>query len=260
MSSKAFPLDLQATSYAYIERANRALVDLTVSHVLRHRPTASILDIGCGCGANALAIKERFPMCHYTGVEPNPEAADLAEERCDEVYEGTFQELVEEEQLTPFDCVLLSDVLEHIADPVDFLRGLVDSEAARRAILVVSVPNMAVWYSRIHGLLGSFSYSFSGLYDRTHLRFFTRDSLHELFAYCGLEVLETRVTPSIVQSAAPLLRRLFDDELARGDHLALDDSLAYRVYQRWVEPVEGKVCGLWPELLGFQLVTVVRRG
>ena len=38
----------------------------------------TILDIGCGCGGLGLALRERFSICDYTGVEINELAAETA--------------------------------------------------------------------------------------------------------------------------------------------------------------------------------------
>ena len=62
-----------------------------------------------------------------------------------------------------------------------------------------------------------------------------------------------------MQSGAPVLRKIFERDVARGDHLALADSRAYQLYQAYVEPVEARVCAFWPELLGFQVVHAAHR-
>ena len=121
------------------------------------------------------------------------------------------------------------------------------------------MPNYAVWYNRLRTLAGRFEYAWSGLYDRTHLRFFTRGSIQSLLGYCGFDVLVDRCTPSIVQSAAPVLRKLFERDVAAGDHLSLTESKAFRAYRRFVEPVEARACQAWPELMGFQIVCVAER-
>jgi SAM-dependent methyltransferase len=254
----AFPLDLQDTEYSYLERPNTILTGLLDEYLLRTRPQARVLDIGCGCGANARELRSLAPDAYLVGVEPSPRAAELARGGCNEVHEGDVLGWLKESRVAPFDGVVLSDVLEHIADPVAFLRELAGNEALRDATWVISVPNYAVWYNRVRTLFGQFRYQWSGLYDRTHLRFFTRRSIRELLEYCGFSIVEDRATPAIVQSAAPLLRRLFESDLASGNHLALDDSSTFRFYNRRVQPLEAKVCQLWPEMLGFQIVSVAR--
>jgi hypothetical protein len=192
------------------------------------------------------------------GIEPNARAAELARASCSEVFCGTLDEWAQTAGSTAFDAVVLSDVLEHIADPLTFLRSIAALPAVRNAVWITSVPNYAVWYNRVRTLLGVQSYSWSGLWDRTHLRFYTRKTARKLLEYCGLGIVDEACTPSIVQSTAPVLRRLFEKDVAQGDHLALADSRAYAIYRDVVEPVESRVCQMWPELLGFQVVFAAR--
>jgi SAM-dependent methyltransferase len=255
VSLRPYPLDLEAGRYSYLERPNRALLELAVDALRSGAP--NVLDVGAGAGANTRELRRRLPEAFLVGVEPNAKAAALARAACDEVFEGPVDRFFEHADTDRrFHLVLLSDVLEHLVDPLSLLRALRRHPSTRDAALVVSVPNYAVWYNRAKTLAGAFSYSWSGLYDRTHLRFFTRRSLRELLERAGLSIEKERSTPSIVQSGAPLLRRLFDAELEAGDHLSLAESRAFRAYDRFVEPVESRLCALWPELLGFQIVAL----
>ena len=253
-----FPLDLESTRYSYIERPNRVIVSLLEEHVLSRQADARVLDVGCGCGANAREVARIAPGARVTGIEPNERAADLARAACAEVFEGTLEQWLGVAAKPTYDAVVLSDVLEHIADPLRFLRSLRAAPEVEKAVWIISVPNYGVWYNRVRTLFGRFEYTWSGLYDRTHLRFFTRRSIRELLDYAGLEVVEDRCTPSLVQSAAPILRRFFKEDLAKGNHLALTESRGYQLYERLIEPVETSVCAVWPELMGFQVVSVAR--
>ena len=222
VSSGALPLDLGTSSYAYIERPNPAIVSLLSKHVLAFKTHARVLDVGCGCGANARAFHERSPAVSVVGVEPNPRAAELARLACDEVFHGTMEEWrAAATRPAPFDALVLSDVLEHIVDPIGFIRSLQALEPVRDALWIVSVPNYAVWYNRVATVLGLQEYRWSGLWDRTHLRFFTRRTAQQLLEYCGLSIIDEACTPSVVQSAAPTLRKWFEGELQRGEHLAM---------------------------------------
>jgi 2-polyprenyl-3-methyl-5-hydroxy-6-metoxy-1,4-benzoquinol methylase len=253
-----FPLDLQATPYSYIERANRVLVSLVEGCLAEVPMGARILDVGCGCGANALALRAKHPELSITGVEPNPRAAELAEQACTHVHHGDLESWLARTNQAPYDIVVLSDVLEHVADPLAFLRQLSSHDSVRNARWVISVPNYAVWYNRIRTIAGVFEYAWSGLYDRTHLRFYTRRSIRRLLEEAGFDVLRDSCSPSMVQSTAPLLRRFFEKDVREGNHLSLGDSKAYRLYQRAVEPAEAAFCQTWPELLGFQIILVAR--
>jgi SAM-dependent methyltransferase len=253
----AFPLDLQAKKYAYIERPNTVLIEFAERHGLRDQSETRILDVGCGAGANARVLREKYPAAKLFGIEPSEQAAALAKE-VSEVFVGTTTEWLKTKPKAQFDLVLMSDVLEHIADPVAFLRELSSYEGLQHATWVISVPNYAVWYNRAKTLAGNFEYGWSGLYDRTHLRFFTRKSVQSLLGEIGFRVVEDSATPSLVQSMAPVLRKFFEKDVDQGDHLSLGRSKAFQAYDKVVEPVERRICGLWPELLGFQIVTVAR--
>ena len=259
MNSKAYPLDLSSSAYSYVERSNPAIQTLLAKHVLSVRTGPRVLDIGCGCGANAIALKEQCPSARVVGVEPSARAVELASRACDEVFHGTFDDWARSAQSdVRFDAIVLSDVLEHVADPIPFVRSIASLPSLRGALWIVSVPNYAVWYNRVTTLLGLQHYAWSGLWDRTHLRFYTRRTVRELLEYCDLAIVDEACTPSLVQSGAPALRKMFERDVARGDHLALADSRAYQMYRSFVEPVESRVCGLWPELLAFQVVHAAR--
>ncbi len=255
-----FPLDLAQVGYSYVERPNNVLLDLLADHGFQANPRGRILDVGCGAGANARAFRKKYPEATIVGIEPNAQAAALAREVCDEVVTGDAQEWAASASQAPFDAVVLSDVLEHIADPMRFLRELTGIRAVQDALWVISVPNYAVWYNRIFTLFGRFDYAWSGLYDRTHLRFYTRRSLLQLLANAHLGPIDIRCSPAIVQSAAPILRRFFERDVAKGDHLSLPRSRAYQLYERAIEPIEQKICSLWPELLGFQIIVAAKLG
>jgi 2-polyprenyl-3-methyl-5-hydroxy-6-metoxy-1,4-benzoquinol methylase len=259
MSSRPLPLDLSRTGYSYVERHNATLLALLERHVLGSRPRGRILDVGCGAGANGRAIRARHPDAFLAGVEPDRGAARLASETYDEVCADKVEVWLERESAAaPFDAVVLSDVLEHIVDPISFMRSLASASSLRDATWIVSVPNYGVWYNRLNALFGRFEYAWSGLYDRTHVRFFTRRSIRRLLEYSGFRVVDEGCTPSFVQSLAPVLRRFFEKDVERGEHLTLTASPAYRVYSGAVEPAETAICGLWPELLGFQIVSVAK--
>ena len=74
-----------------------------------------------------------------------------------------------------FDVILFSDMLEHLADPLDVLMRHYQLLAPGGQMLI-SLPNVAIWNVRLALLLGRFEYGDTGTLDRTHMRFFTRRS------------------------------------------------------------------------------------
>ncbi len=80
-----------------------------------------------------------------------------------------------------FDVVLFSDVLEHLVNPSKVLVS-VRSILAPGGVVCASIPNIAHGSVRLSLLQGEFRYREKGLLDGTHLRFFTRAGIEELFA------------------------------------------------------------------------------
>jgi 2-polyprenyl-3-methyl-5-hydroxy-6-metoxy-1,4-benzoquinol methylase len=108
---------------------------------LRAAGARSVLDVGCGSGHFLDHARAALPGARIAGFEFNARLAARARARGHEVASGIS--LPEPEALGgPFDTVCLFQVVEHVADPVAFLR------AARRLVaprgqLVVTVPNAA---------------------------------------------------------------------------------------------------------------------
>ncbi len=86
-----------------------------------------------------------------------------------------------------FDAVVLADVLEHLQDPGALLRKVRDL-LTPGAVVVASIPNVAHGSLRLALLGGEFRYRDLGLLDETHLRFFTRASIQDLFEEAGYVV------------------------------------------------------------------------
>jgi hypothetical protein len=75
--------------------------------------------------------------------------------------------------------IVAADVLEHLKEPEAALRRL-RPFVAPGGYLVASVPNVTHGSVRLALLGGSFPYADTGLLDRTHLRFYDRESLVEM--------------------------------------------------------------------------------
>ena len=145
----------------------------------------SLLELGCGEAGLGAVIKQR-QKCRVVGIELDPEAAAIARKKIDDVYTGDVRHLVEviDER---FDCIVASEIVEHVDDPWLLLADL-RNVSAPGGRLVISIPNVAN-ASLIGDLLhGRFDYTYMGLACAGHLRFFTRTSIEELLAISGWRV------------------------------------------------------------------------
>ena len=96
-----------------------------------------------------------------------------------------------------FDAILAGDVLEHCSRPDLVLREC-HHLLAPGGCVVISLPNIAHADVRLALLAGKFQYRDTGLLDRTHIRFFTRQTIEEFVRDNGFQVQE------IHASTAPL--------------------------------------------------------
>jgi 2-polyprenyl-3-methyl-5-hydroxy-6-metoxy-1,4-benzoquinol methylase len=148
----------------------------------------NVLEIGCGEGEFASNLKGAGPDVRVTGVEPFLAAAQVAQGRLDRVLAVDVDAALDQLAGECFDCVVCNDVLEHLADPWAVLRSL-RPLLGPRGTLVASLPNMRfmpVFKDLV--LKGQWTYTNQGVMDRTHLRFFTRTGMQDLFTTCGFRV------------------------------------------------------------------------
>ena len=96
----------------------------------------------------------------------------------------------------PFDYVLCGDVLEHLRRPQETLRWI-RSLLGPDGKLVASLPNSGHAWVRWNVLWGRFPKDDRGLFDRTHLHFFTLRGWRELLTSAGfrLESIQPTTPP-----------------------------------------------------------------
>ena len=198
-------------------------------------PGSRILDVGTSTGHLGKAL----PASRYRvfGIEPNAGWADIASGSYDEIFIGTLGE-APHEYIRAHDLVVCCDVLEHMADPQNQLKRLVQAQNPQTRF-IISVPNIAHLWIRLNLLIGRFDYSDRGILDRTHLRFFTRKGLTRMLETAGLEFLWVRPTPIPLELIHPYFLR---SPLGR---------LLYNVQQGAVT--------IFPRVLGYQFVCFAQR-
>lgn len=172
------------------------LIKPTSEYFHGHRPDvanlvpqkcARILDVGCGYGGLGQILQARG-VTEVFGVELNPDAASHLVGVYNDHWIGDVEQVSLPANMEPFDCIVFADVLEHLRDPWDTLAQYLQW-LKPGGYVVASIPNVrniALLYNLI--VRGRWRYEDSGLLDRTHLRFFTRKEIIELFSTVGLEV------------------------------------------------------------------------
>ncbi len=119
----------------------------------------------------------------------NAAAAHRASKVLDDVWLGGAEDAVPKDWPRAH-CLLFTDVLEHLVDPHAVLRAW-KTHLCDDGLIVVSLPNVGYWSVARDWINGRWDYQSAGVLDRTHLRFFTRETAIELITRAGVEV--TRV-------------------------------------------------------------------
>jgi SAM-dependent methyltransferase len=131
-----------------------------------------VLDVGCGAGANASWYRDHGAR-EIVGVELHPTSAAQAETVLDRVVCEPIETAIPKLEGS-FDLIICADVLEHLVDPWSVVHDL-GAVASASTVLAVSLPNIRFLPALLRIAIGrGFEYEESGIFDATHLRFFTR--------------------------------------------------------------------------------------
>jgi 2-polyprenyl-3-methyl-5-hydroxy-6-metoxy-1,4-benzoquinol methylase len=182
---------MEAKSEQYYSRIRKEIIQSVPAN-----KTARVLSLGCGYGLteNILAAEGS----EVWGVEMNPGAAARAAQKLTRVICQDADCAIDFLPRGCFDCLILSDILEHLVDPWASLL-LFRRTLAPSGVVVASIPN--VRFIGVTGpliLRGSWRYAEEGVLDKTHLRFFGKKEIRDLFESAGFE--SVRVWPKLRNS------------------------------------------------------------
>jgi len=154
------------------------------------RDARRVLDVGCASGALGAALKAR-QECEVVGVELEEAYAQDAASRLDRVVNADLEELSArddlEAELGRFDCLVAGDILEHLREPRQVLARLA-TLLEPGGTAVISLPNVRHWQTFwMLGRHGTWPQADEGIFDRTHLRWFTLGDAMAMLEEAGLE-------------------------------------------------------------------------
>jgi SAM-dependent methyltransferase len=176
----------------YFDNVNPTILQLVDSHMLK------ICEFGCGGGALAAAIRAKNPSSiYYVGLELDGTAIQRAKPHLDLAIQCNLDLIPSWEsneiisQSLPheyFDCIIFGDVLEHLYEPESVLRQAV-SKLKPGGTAIVCIPNVQHWSVFANLVLGSWPKLDSGIFDRTHIRWFAFQDMVNLLEGVGLSIV-----------------------------------------------------------------------
>lgn len=168
-----------------------------------------ILDIGCDTGLFLKTAQEEFGIVPV-GIEVAERAVEIARRQGVEAYRTSIEEAPAE--LRDFPAVTAIDLIEHVADPREFL-GQVRDRIRPGGVLYLETPNIRSLVYRFGQVLfratgGRPGALLERLFPPQHIQYFTARSLEALARAAGFDVLHLseRRLPSSDVAASPVVR------------------------------------------------------
>lgn len=148
----------------------------------------NVLEVGCACGGTLLEIRNRYKYANIFGIELDSGAAKIASKVAQvNNYNIEAEDLGYKEDF--FDYIIFGDVLEHLNNPWKVLEDMKKHLKVDGAI-IASVPNI-MHFSILQELLsGNWNYRDFGILDKTHLRFFTYNTICAMFKNAGYQKID----------------------------------------------------------------------
>ncbi|WP_459748296.1 CDP-glycerol glycerophosphotransferase family protein [Pseudomonas sp. 3A(2025)] len=169
------------------------LVDELTAHCMQAIPggITSIIEVASHSTLLASKVKNAMPQVRYTCVTAARSVHDQAKGLCDRV------ELLQVNDLDRAffaghrdqQCWVLGEALSQVADPWAFLRN-VKENLPRGGCVVLCMPNAQHWSLQVKLAAGAFGYQDEGLLHKSHLRWFTRETLLQLLGEAGFEIVQ----------------------------------------------------------------------
>jgi 2-polyprenyl-3-methyl-5-hydroxy-6-metoxy-1,4-benzoquinol methylase len=186
----------------HVTRRGRYFVDEGIHYTLKLSPTGShtqiveaipsdafVLDLGCSQGLLARPLQARG--VRVLGVDSGP--GDRLVDELEQYFQRDLEEPLEIPFGRVFDAVVVSDVIEHVIQRPVLLRS-VRRYLKERGRLIISTPNVALWFYRLSLLVGRFEYGPRGVLDETHVHLFTRATFRREIERAGFRIVGERVT------------------------------------------------------------------
>ena len=191
-----------------------------------------VLDVGCAIGYLSEILAERgFAVTSIDWPNsPHPPTVEFAGADLDDGLPQLRGQ---------FDYIICADVLEHLRAPLELLKEC-RARLAPGGMLVGSLPNSGHVYFRWNVLMGRFPQHQRGLFDSTHLHFYTWEGWAALLLRAGFRVEAVRCSGVPIGLALP----------------RWENTLVVR----WGERLSFQTARLWKSMCAYQFIVRARAG
>jgi 2-polyprenyl-6-hydroxyphenyl methylase/3-demethylubiquinone-9 3-methyltransferase len=153
------------------------------------RPLAGKTALDVGCGAGLLAEPLARLGAKVTAIDPTPELISVARDHAaGQGLDIDYRVSAVEDLDGTFDLIASMEVIEHTADPQQFLNDLAE-RLAPDGLLIMSTPNATAWSKLITITLAE---GFGAIPKGTHDfdKFIAPERMKQLLANAGLKCLD----------------------------------------------------------------------
>ncbi|MGB3775215.1 MAG: class I SAM-dependent methyltransferase [Leeuwenhoekiella sp.] len=157
-----------------------------------------VLDVGCASGVNGKYLLDQNMANVVYGIEYDEIMAQEAAKWNTKTFIGDLNLRIFREEIlrstNNFDFIIFGDILEHLYSPVEVLTELKNCMADEGKI-IISLPNIAHIELFIQVFIkGRWPRNNRGIFDRTHLRWFTKKDAEAMIKDAGLKVIHYKPT------------------------------------------------------------------
>jgi len=190
-----------------------------------------VLEVGCNTGnlGHSLILKKN---CKVYGLDYSKKAIDIAKTRLTKAIVFDLETYKIPFEKETFDIIIFGDVLEHIRYPEIILTKF-KKLLKKDGLVIASIPNVANINIRWNLFWGNWNYKSWVVLDHTHMRFFTKKTIKQLFNNQNYKIIKINSTPG-----------------------------ANFIFLRHFKPlikIKDIICKIYPRLLALQFIVIAKK-
>jgi 2-polyprenyl-3-methyl-5-hydroxy-6-metoxy-1,4-benzoquinol methylase len=158
------------------------------------RNFSKIFEIGCGGGATLRALQQHHALSFVGGIDIDRQSIEDLRPHIDLALLGNIEQMQLPKEVNNIDVMLCLDILEHLVDPWSVVKQL-HGRLSKNGVIIASIPNVRYLRTSLPLLLeGKWELEDAGILDRSHLRFFVKDTAIQLMTCSGLQLQHVEPT------------------------------------------------------------------